>query len=373
VMTYFLFAYRTSLISAFQRKDIEHIFSIITNTLLYIIQAVVIVVLRNYYYYASIVIFIAIIYNLLSALYTIKVYPKYKPEGKLAKEEVQKINSNIKDLFFVKLASAVNLSADTIVISAFLGITVLARYQNYYYIMQAMTIIISVILNACTAGIGNSLILETKEKNYNDIKKLTFLIMWIVIVFSTGLICDYQPFIKIWVGQENILPYGIVISLCIYFIFMEIQKIMSVYKDAAGLWKPDRFRPLICALVNLTLNIASVKYVGLYGIIFSTVITFALIDIPWGWKVLFNGVFNNAMLKEYIGKIFIYFVCAISSWGIGYILTFKIEINPVADFVIKGLIAVLVSNFILWLVLNKTREYKENKVVVKKLLLKFRR
>lgn len=55
-------------------------------------------------------------------------------------------------------------SVDTIVISAFLGLTMLAIYQNYYYILTSVMGFVIIIFNSCTAGIGNSIITETKEK-----------------------------------------------------------------------------------------------------------------------------------------------------------------------------------------------------------------
>lgn len=55
-------------------------------------------------------------------------------------------------------------SADTIVISAFLGLTTLAVYQNYYFIMNSICGFITVIFSAITAGIGNSLVTESSEK-----------------------------------------------------------------------------------------------------------------------------------------------------------------------------------------------------------------
>ena len=63
------------------------------------------------------------------------MYPQYDPMGKLPKSEVKKINRRIKDLFTSKLGATIVNSADTIVISAFLGLTALAIYQNYFFVI----------------------------------------------------------------------------------------------------------------------------------------------------------------------------------------------------------------------------------------------
>ena len=62
-------------------------------------------------------------------------YPNYVAMGELEKDEVKQINCRIRDLFTSKLGGVIVNSADTVVISAFLGLTKLAIYQNYYFII----------------------------------------------------------------------------------------------------------------------------------------------------------------------------------------------------------------------------------------------
>ena len=44
--------------------------------------------------------------------------------------------------------------------------------------------------------------------------------------------------------KENMLSYSFVICLCIYFFVKQINSLLNLYKDAAGIWHEDRFRPL---------------------------------------------------------------------------------------------------------------------------------
>lgn len=73
-------------------------------------------------------------------------------------------------MFIAKFGGVVLNSADTIVISAFLGLTLLAVYQNYYFVMSSICGIMEILLTSITAGLGNSYITESKEKNYTDLK-----------------------------------------------------------------------------------------------------------------------------------------------------------------------------------------------------------
>src|SRR5699024_10553378 len=102
----------------------------------------------------------------------------------------------------------------------------------------------------------------TPEKNYNDLKKLTLIVTWITGFCSCCLMCIYQPFMKIWIGEENIFPISCVVCFVIYFFFRCVNQLFIVYKDAAGMWHEDRFRPLATALTNLILNLILVQIIG---------------------------------------------------------------------------------------------------------------
>lgn len=64
------------------------------------------------------------------------MYPQYEARGELDRQSVKEINQRVKDLFTSKLGSIIVNSADTIVISAFLGLSILGVYNNYYYMKK---------------------------------------------------------------------------------------------------------------------------------------------------------------------------------------------------------------------------------------------
>ena len=139
-----------------------------------------------------------IINNIATAIISKKMFPNLNPLGNLDKDKIRGINRKIKDLFTSKLGYTIVSSADTIVISAFLGLTVLAKYQNYYYILNAIIGFMSIIYSSITAGIGNSMLTKSPEDNFEDFKTFTLLVS-----FVSGLCCAcfltlYQPFMMIW-------------------------------------------------------------------------------------------------------------------------------------------------------------------------------
>ena len=305
VFTYWLFAYKNSILQAHQRQDVVSKVTIVTDTCKYILQIGTLFAFHNYYYYVCVLLLSQIFNNILTAIVSNKLYPQYQAEGKLPKESVKEINQKIKDLFTSKLGFTIVSSADTVVISAFLGLEALAIYQNYYYIINAVMGFVAIIYSSITAGVGNSMIVYDTEKNYHDYRIFTFLACW-VSCFS-GL---FQPFMKLWMGKDLLLPYPLVILLCVYFWVYEYIMMASVYKDAGGIWHEDRFRPLLSGITNLVLNLLTVKFLGLYGIVLSTIVSMIIISAPWITSNIFKLIFKRSA-KDYVARLGYYLLTAV--------------------------------------------------------------
>ena len=158
VLSYWLFAYKNSILQAHQRVDVVSKVTLITSTIQYGLQLLVLWAFHNYYFYVIVMLATQALTNIVTAICADKLYPQFKPKGNIPKEEIKRINQRIRDLFTAKLGAVIIGSADTIVISAFLGLTQLAIYQNYYFIMNAVYGLILVVFSSVTAGMGNSLI-----------------------------------------------------------------------------------------------------------------------------------------------------------------------------------------------------------------------
>lgn len=273
------------------------------------------------------------------------------------KSKCKPLIKKVRDLFTAKLGTVIVGSVDTIVISAFLGLKVLAVYQNYYYICNAIFGFVTIIFGACTAGIGNSIITETEEKNFNDLKKFTLMISWIGGFSCCCFACLYQPFMELWVGKDNMLDYSYVILFCIYFYIRVINSLLNLYKDAAGIWHEDRFRPLVTALANLGMNLIMVQFWGLYGIILSTIISMLFVGMPWLMKNLFTVIFHNNPTK-YIIKMIVYIFVAIADVaicvGILNVLTFD---SLISTMIVRLVVCAIIPNISFFIIFRKSKEF----------------
>lgn len=358
VLTYWLFAYKNSILTAYQRNDVISKITLFSETMKYVLQIGVLLIFKNYYYFVIVILATQIVNNILTAYIADKMFPEYKPVGKLEKEQIKTINGRIRDLFTSKVGTVIINSADSIVISTFLGLTMLTIYQNYFFPISAIIGFLVIIFNSCTAGIGNSIITETEEKNYQDLNKFTFIIAWIAGVCACCFLCLLQPFMEIWMGKKLMLNMLAVVCFTVYFFVYEINALLNLYKDAAGIWHEDRFRPLVTALSNLGMNLIMVNFIGIYGVILSTVISMLIVGMPWLLHNLFTVLFDRKYLGMYLARIFKYSVIVMLTAGVTYFICSFVNMEPMLTLIVRLVICAIIPNIIFLVLYRRTTEFK---------------
>lgn len=355
--SYFLYAYKHSIFWAFQRGDLNRKILIPMDIGKYLVQILMLVILRNYYAYIIVVPIFNILTNILRGHLVDKYYPQYKARGKIDPNTQKEITKNVKALFFNKVGSTLTTSFDAVVISAYLGLSVLGKYNNYQYIMTSVIGFIQIIFDSLCAGWGNSLKTETRERNWNLFKEITFVNDWLICWCSACFMSLYQPFIQLWVGKNYLLPYSDVALITLYFWIWRYQIVLTTCKDAAGLWYADRFRPITVGFVNLGLNLLLIKPLGLAGVLLSSIISWILIGCPWLITNVFTTLFKNNPIN-FILNSFWNLVMTFVITTITFFLCNIIESVNWFSFVAKLMICLIVPN-VLFVIFNfRKKEFK---------------
>ena len=120
------------------RNDLDSIIETVRSVISHGLQILVLVIFKDYYLYIIILPVITILNNIIRSVIIDKRYPQYKGNGKLTKADKRDILTRVGALIGNKLGGAVFTSVDSIVISKFLGLVVLAQYTNYYTIFSAV-------------------------------------------------------------------------------------------------------------------------------------------------------------------------------------------------------------------------------------------
>ena len=351
--SYFVFSYKTAVLSATQRNDlISKIYSL-AYILRYILQIVFLLCFKNYYTFIVVIPLTTILSNIGIALVAKKHFPQYYCSGTVCQDDKTEIRGKITSLMFNKFGTAIINGSDNIVISAFLGLTVLGIYDSYFYIFSMLFSIFDIFHQAVTGGIGNSVVTESVEKNYTLYKKISFLNYWVVTWVSTTLFVLYLPFMKLWIGAENTFDAFFSGLMALYFYCYMIRFVTLIYKNALGMWKEDRFRAFAEAGLNLSLNLLLVNYIGIYGITLSTIVAMLVVSFPWETIVLFKKYFNrkaNAyFLTMFIGLVVSLCVCCAT-----YCLALLIPFEGIAGLALRFALCLLVPNAILFICFHRS-------------------
>lgn len=298
VLGYFLFAYYNSLFVAHQRTDITSKISMGLNCLSSILQIIILICFGNYYVYVLVIPMITCLNNLCIVKLAKKYFPQYVCRGNIDKNEKRELTFKVGGMLFQKLGNVILTSVDSIVISAFLGLKILGIYNGYYYIITSLMGFLGIVQAALIPAVGNAIVTQDKEKNYVNFRKFHMMYCWIVIWWSSCLLSLYQPFIRLWQGEENMLTNVSVMLFVVYFFLYKVGDICWVFREAVGLWWQGKFVPLISSVVNLILNIYLVQKIGLPGIIISTIVSIFFVNMPFGGWVLFKHYFCSK--KKYV-------------------------------------------------------------------------
>ncbi len=358
VLSYFMYAYLSSLLNAFQRTDVNTVVNMYMNVIMYILQIILLIAIKNYYAYLAVMPVFTILSNIRTAVIAKKMFPQYRPSGTLNQEIKADIKEKVSGLMIQKICQVSRNAFDSIFVSMFLGLTEIAIYNNYYYIMSSVTAFMGIATSAILAGAGNSVATETQQKNHNDMMRINFGYMWISGWCTVCLLVLYQPFMRIWVGEELMLPVSSVVLFCMYFYCLKMGDVRAVYNDAKGIWWENRYRAALESIVNLLLNCFLGKYFGINGIIIATLISLFCINFCYGSQIIYQYYFTEQKASVY----FKFHAICIGVTGLISILTyFSCVFLPdnFRFFIIRILICVFLPNILYFLIYRNTRMYRE--------------
>ena len=368
VISYLLFGYMTAVPTAYQRRDILSRVGMVSDVLACVMKSVILLCSDSFYIYLISIPVITVVRNLMIAITVRKRYPDIRCRGGISNEQKQDLNKRVYGLMVNKLTNVSRNSIDSVCISAFIGLAATGIYNNYFFVLSAVMGICSVIYNSMMASVGNSIAKESPEKNYKDMRLFDFLFMGIVGWATVCMVCLYQPFISIWVGNDMMLGTPIVIVMGIYFYIMETGAIRWIYHEGAGLWYECRFIMIGEAVANVLLNVVLCRFIGVLGIVLATVISVFVTNCILCPELLFRLYFKNGKLKEYwwdhVGYTVTMVVSVEVSWIICEILIpmEMIEGRNVWRCVgcLGGRLAVgtVVAGVVFWLMWHRSKRYK---------------
>ncbi len=358
VASYFL-SYKRSIIIANQKNYIITIIHIIYLVILNTFQIAILLISKNYYLYLIIKIIMRVAENIIITIKANQLYPYLKNNQEQLDDTTKKdIITKVKALFFHKLGGFFVLGTDNIIISKFLGVITVGLYSNYYLIINSIKTIFTQVMNTLTPSIGNLLLEENKEKNYQVFKRLCFINFWITLVSGISLLIVMDSFITIWIGKKYLFSINVLFILVFDYYQKSMRNSYMAFKEAAGIYHEDRFVPLIESFINIVTSIILLNYFKLAGVFMGTIISSLVL---WGYsypKYVYKKLFGRSYLA-YFKETTFYLVLFTITLYISYNLKNLINIENIYLSLFNNvMISILVPNIIMLLLFYKSDNFK---------------
>ena len=360
---YFFFAWREALFRASQRLDVINYVELGTRLAADGLQIAVLLLTGNYYLYCLVFPLMTAVRNLAVAKLSRVKFPQYVCRGSLSAEGKEKLRKRMAGLLVGRISARFCYDLDSIVISAGLGLTVLAKYQSYQQVSYWMLVLVGMFGESIIPGIGNSLVTESAEKNYRDMNEYQLLYMWLNGWITACLVCLYQPFIRLWLGGDMLFPDAVLPFFGLYYLTLKMDDVCYQYRTAAGLWWEDRHRAVFAGVFNLVMDIVLVRRFGIAGVMAATILYQVVFDSFWGDRILFRNCFPGYSSLEFMKKR-VYYMAVILLSCVLCRQACRVfpeaggrDLYAVLLLLGRGLLCTALSNGCMWLFFRRTEDY----------------
>lgn len=356
----YLFMGNVSILSADQKQYVVTLCSSMMNVLRNLAQIILLILTGNIYLFLLIQIPFTLLSNLILSMRAKKLYPflNEKDIPALSKEEKKEISNNTFAMFHHRIGATILGSTDNIIISRFIGITAVAVNDNYVLITSVINSTLNQVFQALTSSVGNLNVTSSREDSYHVFQILYFAGFWFYTFCSACLFVLLNPFIELVWGKEYLFSIPIVAIICVNFYVVGIRKIPIVFKESIGLFRQDRFKPIIEATMNIVVSILAVQYWGVFGIFAGTFISMISTSLWVEPYVLFKYGLKMSW-KEFWKTSICYYLL---SFGIVYVTSRLAELYQgtlLMNLVVRSIICLMVPNLIILLCFVRKKEFKE--------------
>lgn len=367
----YLFAYKSTLLFVYQKKYIDSLIRTAVSVIAAVAQIGVLLITGNYVFYLFIAIGAALTQNVLISVKTDRLYPYLKETdiSPLPVEILHDIRRNVGAMILHRIGAVAIFSTDNILISKFVGIGTTGLYSNYVMIRGFLNVMVNALFNAITPALGNLNATETEQNRQAAFRRLNFFSAWLFGWMSICLLWLYDPFIRIWLGGNYLLPRPVVLIIVINFYVNSMRIPVANTKSVMGLFWDERYKSILEPPLNLAVSILLAQRWGIFGILAGTLIS--TMALPFWVEPL--GLYRHG-LKQPIGEYFLrylgHLLLTAAAGGLTG-LACSAAGEGLFGFVLRLLFCILIPNAVYLAVYCRTSEFCFMKEMAKRIINKF--
>ncbi len=310
-ISYLFFASKSAILKADQKMAITNRVRFWVTIVVSIVQIVTLILYKDFILYTAIGIISTILLNLITALIATKQYPQvFKPtKEKLENTEINSIFKDLGALFVFKVNDVVKKATDNIVLSAFIGISIVGLYTNYVLFFSSILLFLNMLYGAVDASMGNLFATETVDKRYSLFQIMNYVTVVIFGTSAVGIAVCADELLTTWVGEEYVISGSFSALVGIEMYFHGLKQNLTQIRNASGVFRQMWYRPLIGALINLGLSIWLVHPLGIHGVILGTLASDIFANLLFDPSIVYKYSFSGfKSVGEYYWNNLIYLV-----------------------------------------------------------------
>lgn len=341
VLTY-LFSAKTSLINAYKNNYITTAISSGGLVLQYLLQIIVLTLTRSFEWYLVCRIIAVIAQWAITEGFTRKKYSSIiSNRPKLNEQTRKEVVKTAKAMFMHKIGTLLVNTADSMIISAFVGVIALGYYSNYTTVLNTVSGLLTLVFTSLTSVVGHLYVQadhQTTRKYCEAFHLLNFLLG---MVFFLGSYAIVDNLVEIFFGEGLTVEKQISFTIALNGFVQFMRRSVMLFRDATGTFYHDRWKPLAEGIVNVILSVLFVKWIGVTGVIAATIVTNLLVCHIVEPYVLYKNAFDESPKGYYLKNYGMIGLFALSM-GLMHILMVDLD-NQWLELLANGCISVGIS------------------------------
>ena len=349
IITY-LFSSKTSLINAYKNNYITTTISSLGLILQYGLQILVLVFTRSFIWYLVCAICAAALqWGVTEFIARKKHGAIIKDKQRVDDDTKKEVVKNVKAMFMHKIGGVLVNTADSIIISIFIGVVVLGKYSNYTTIMVSMTGVLTLFFTPLTSIIGHMYVEQSRDdvnRYFNFFHTFNFVL---ALVFFLGYYAVIDNLVTLCFGTDLELSKSISFIITLNYFIQFMRQATMLFRDATGTFYNDRWKPLIEGLINIGLSVGFIylfeywlgEEFAVVGVIAATILTNLFICHIVEPHVLYKYGLQKRPSKYYIRNYIYIVVFALCLIALHFCM--RSYSNEWKELLVNGCIAVAVA------------------------------
>lgn len=359
VSSYFV-TYKTSYVSALQKEYIVTNSVTIGTIITGICQIILLIFGGSYLQYLLIAAIIGVLQKIITVVYLNKKFPilvekQFMPLDSETKNEIWR---NIRALVVHKVGDVAVHQTDNIIISSFVSTTMVGIISNYTSLNMLVSSFTNGFFNSFTAGLGNMIAKESKDKQRHIFEVYDLLGFWIFGFVMIAFIILSQPFITLWLGKDLLVDD---LTMILYFVSLYLAGMTLIpynFKVAAGRFDEDKWVAFAQAIINIIVSVMAVKLIGLPGVYVGTIVQRMIVVIIRP-HIVYKYILEKSSIEYYVRLVkrtLLVFSLCLVLWKIKELILVEVTI---VRFLVLCILTGLIPNFIFLIVFGRSESFKD--------------